>query len=213
MLELLPGIRVDRDRRLVEFDGLVPIDVNDLDPLGYYKVVFLECVVTTPGAEKDHETLVVADIRPSNLHAALLMIGAEPGAPGDWAWDGQDVLRTAARGDEIEVTLLWEAPDGARIERDARELIVNERTGEQFGGSAWVFAGSVEAPEIPAPYAADATGLLVGLATFGTEVVAWREVISHASEVDAPVWIADREVMPAYGTEVTVRLQLSAREP
>jgi hypothetical protein len=228
--ELLPGIRVDRDRRLIEFDGHVPINVNDRDTLGDYLVVFLECVVTTPRAEKDHETLVVADIRPSNLHAALLAIGLDPGAPGDWEWDRRQVQRVPARGDEVVVTLRWEAPGGEVIERDARELIVNEKTGEHFGGSAWVFAGSIEdsqagagalppepgpVPDAPPPprsplYAADATGLLVGLATFGTEVIAWREVISHAADVDTPVWIADRATTPAIGTKVTVRVRVGA---
>jgi hypothetical protein len=116
------------------------------------------------------------------------------------------VQRIAARGDEIEVTLSWTGPDGQRIERDARELIVNEKTGAHFGGAAWVFGGSVEGGAGPVRYSADATGLVVGLTTFGTEVVAWREVISHAAEVDAPVWIGDRAATPAYGTEVTVRL-------
>jgi hypothetical protein len=107
----------------------------------------------------------------------------------------------------VEVTIRWTGPDGAAVTRDARDLIVNEQTGARFGGSDWVFAGSVEAPESLAPYAADATGLLVGLTTFGTEVVAWREMISHEADVDAPVWIADRAAAPPYGTVVTVRLR------
>src|SRR5690606_32553249 len=163
----------------------------------------------------------------SNLHAALLAVGLEPGAPGDWQWDGEQVQRIAARGDEVEVMFLWEGAGGEVIERDPRELIVNEKTGGHFGGSAWVFAGSIEDappppggadPEAPRPpgsppqpfYAADATGLLVGLTTFGTEVVAWREVISHAAEVDTPVWIADRDATPPYETKVTVRLRPAA---
>src|SRR5690606_16719695 len=102
-------------------------------------------------------------------------------------------------------------------------LIVNEKTGEHFGGSAWLFAGSIEDAPPPLPgldegapppagpiYAADATGLLVGLTTFGTEVVAWREVISHAADVDTPVWIADRATTPPYETPITVRLRPAA---
>ena len=41
-------------------------------------------------------------------------------------------------------------------------------------------------------------------ATFGNEVIAWTEVFSPESKVDEPRWIANRDVVPPFGTPVTI---------
>ena len=56
-------------------------------------------------------------------------------------------------------------------------------------------------------YEAQGAGTLIGLTTFGTETIAWREVISPEASIQEPEWIADKAVVPAMGTPVTVRIR------
>jgi hypothetical protein len=61
-------------------------------------------------------------------------------------------------------------------------------------------------------YVADATGSVIGIVTFGDEVVAFREVLSDKVETDAPEWQAATERMPPPGTRVTLVLAPVAKE-
>ena len=74
-------VRIDADAGIVEFDASVPITVDDADA----PFVYLELIACTPGT-KEHEVLVVTDALPSNIHAALLLVGASAGEPGRWEW-------------------------------------------------------------------------------------------------------------------------------
>jgi len=50
-------------------------------------------------------------------------------------------------------------------------------------------------------------GTVIGLATFGSEVIAPVEAVSPEAAVDEPVWIADRAEVPPIGTPVTVVIE------
>ncbi len=56
-------------------------------------------------------------------------------------------------------------------------------------------------------YDADGTGLLIGLTTFGSEVLSYPALYSHDSAIEEPLWIADPERVPVLGTALTVRLK------
>jgi hypothetical protein len=189
--------------------------------------IFLEVVVCTPDT-KEHETLVVTEAKPSHIHAALLMIGLKPGEPGKWEWDGKDPKPIAPTGDALGVTISYKDAEGKEVEARPQDWIVSTPGGKHFGQDAgdkggWVFAGSklikrprpASAPPPPTPdekerpevYAADGQGVLIGLTTFGSETVAWKQVISPDSGVQEPEWIADPEKVPGMGTAVTVRLR------
>jgi len=210
-IELAPGLRAHLGERWVEFDAIVPIDAHQRDRTGYRLVRYLEAIAVTPASGKDHEALALARITPSLFHAALLAIGLEPGSPGAIAWDGSRAVATPASGQRVTVTLRprGAAPPG----RPVREHIVHADTGEPFGhggaGARWVFAGSrTEAVGggDAERYLADAQGLLVGLHTFGSEVVSLREAMSPDSWVLEPVWIANHATLPTFGMPVVVRI-------
>lgn len=194
-------MRINRTLRAVEFDGTVPIDAHDPETPD----VFLEVIVCIPDT-KEHESLVVTDAMPSEVHAALLAIGAEPGRPGSWQWNGTQMTSVAPTGSSLDVRFMHSDGSSSAI----GEWTINSDTGERFGADGrWVFAGSRfvewQGREF---YDADGTGTLVGLTTFGSETVAWSDVISHESRVQAPVWKADNDTMPRLGTPVTVRIEL-----
>ncbi|TVQ60075.1 MAG: hypothetical protein EA379_09015 [Phycisphaerales bacterium] len=207
MLEVFPRVRVDVARRIVEVDGVVPIDVNDPDAPD----VYLELIACSPDT-REHESLVVTAARPSDVHAALLMIGLEPGRPGAWVWEDDGAAYTEPEGDDVLVEIRYEAPSGEEIVAPAWTWVRNVRTGEAFPDRPWVFAGSRFVQRQGREwYDADGAGTLIGLCTFESETIAWPEVISPDSGVDEPVWIARNEVVPPFGTPATLILRPADR--
>jgi hypothetical protein len=209
MRELFPHVRADLAAKVVELDGTVPIDChNPKTPR-----VYLEVTVCTPDT-KEHETLVVTSARPSHVHAALLAAGLQPGKTGSWTWENKKLVAHPPAGDAVEVMIAYRDKDGKEIEAPATDWVVNAEGGARFGlkagesGARWVFAGSnmVERQGREA-YDADGTGVLIGLTTFGSETVGWRDVISPDSDVQEPEWIADPKKVPAAGTAVVVRIR------
>lgn len=203
--EVFPHVRADAHAKVVEFDGIVPINAhNEKTPR-----VFLE-VFACAKDTKEHESVVLTEAKPSHVHAALLLIGLEPGKPGVWDWTGEKLIATPPAGPRVTVTLLYE-DNGKEIERPAADFAVSARDGRTLRESEpnqhWVFAGSQmvqrRAGEI---YRADGEGCLVGLTTFGGETVAWTAMHNPDSGIEEPVWIANSRTVPAFGTKVRVRI-------
>jgi hypothetical protein len=207
MRELFPGVRADVAARVVEFDGIVPIDCHD--PAS--PEVFLEVTVCTPDT-REHESLVMTRARPSHVHAALLAIGLKPGKPGSWRVEGKSLVAVPPEGDPVEVSIAYEDRPGHTIEAPASDWVKTAAAGGRFEpknpGVRWVFAGSEfrkrEGQEV---YEADGAGALIGLTTFGSETIAWADTLSPESSVQDPDWIADPANVPKAGTKVVVRIR------
>jgi hypothetical protein len=215
--DLGPGVRMDRAAGVVEFEGVVPTDPHDPRT----PRVYLELIVTGPDS-REHESLVMTRVKPSLIHAALLALGAEPGAPavvrpGD---DGT-AERVEATGTPVRVELVvgagagevvWDpagwvvraGDEGKAEDDDAVRTLADEAA---WGG--FVFAGSrvVTRDERVGPvYDADGTGVVIGLASFGSAVVDARWAVSPDSVVDAPAWVMWAARVPKAGTPVRVRV-------
>ncbi|MFG0326563.1 MAG: YdjY domain-containing protein [Phycisphaerales bacterium JB037] len=210
-VELLPGVRVDLERRVVEFEGFVPVDAFDPDAPD----VWLEQIVCTPDT-REHESLVVTEARPSHIHAALIAIGLQSGSPGSWRTENQEsgawrVVLDPPTGDRVIVEFITRDDAGnPRLDR-AESWVVSARTGLPLGAERpieFVFAGSRlvtwQGREV---YDADFAGTLIGLATFGGETIALSRVIPHAEAVEPLQWKANIAAIPPFGTPVTVRLR------
>jgi hypothetical protein len=148
------------------------------------------------------------------VHAALLLLDMQPGRPGRWeaSSDGVTVTRIAPEGDAVEA---WVESGGVRVPLSS--WIADPVRGRRFPEHPWVFAGSRMRSRPPErgggeQYVADATGSVIGIVTFGDEVVAYREVLSDKVETDAPEWQAATERMPPPGTRVTLVLAPAAKE-
>lgn len=205
MREVFPGVRVDLDAGVVEFDGVVPMDCHHPDT----PHIYLEVVVCIPDT-REHESLVMTRAVPSHVHAALLMLGAQPGAPGEWRWEGGRAVYEPPIGDEVHVSFRTRR-DGKTVEHSAHEWIIDVNTGAHPPARPWVFAGSrFIVRQGFRGYDADRAGNLVGLATFGNETVAWSEVFSPESAIDEPVWIANTALVPRFGEPVTVVLRVNS---
>ncbi len=217
--EVFPHVRVDAGARVVEFDARVEWEFHDPQtPLTY-----LEVVVCTPNT-KEHESLLVTRAKPSEVHAALLLIGLEPGVPGRFVQEGDLIRGVDPTGPPVEVTFVVQGSGGAATTADPRDWIVNEKTGERFAPPApdgkrptWVFAGSrvatLDIGQGPREYYVGDldSGTLIGLATFGTETVGWSTTMSPDSGIETPQWIAKNAAVPAMGTDVVVRIRPMSR--
>ena len=205
--EGFPHVRVDAQSGIVEFDGTVPIDAhNPRTP-----DVYLELIACTRDT-KEHEALVMTDARPSHIHAALLLAGATPGKPGFWDWTGEALKSTSPTGDSVDVSFRT-SRNGRRVEEPASMWVTRITDGALLPAidtsGHWVFAGSREVVRQGRTwYEADGSGTLIGLTTFGGETLGWTTMYNPDSGVQENVWIANRELVPPFRTEVTVVLTL-----
>jgi hypothetical protein len=197
-----PHIRINAAERTVEFDCIVPIRLDD--PRA--PRVYLEQLVCIPDT-KEHEVVLVTSAKPSHIHAALLAVGFTPGTPATWRQEGTKMIPVAAEGDEISIELIYTNAKGEEVIDPPSRWVKSATTGEPWPAGNWVFAGSIMKPRPGGEtYEADSSGTLIGLSSFGTEVLAWPSPISPDSQQQEPEWIADPARVPPMNTPVTVRL-------
>ena len=198
IIQLGPGIVVDRSAGEVRVEAEVAADRG-----------WLEQAVCKAGT-REHESLLAVAVAPSNIHAALLLIGLEPGAPGEWraAPDGSGaVQRILPRGSPLE---LWVRTSAGVVPLSS--WIHDPVHGHAFPVQPWVFAGSRVRSNTKSMgpgehYVADRTGSVVGIVTFGDETIACTSVLSDQAELDAPAWQANSERMPEPGTRVELLIR------
>ncbi|MAC19159.1 MAG: hypothetical protein CMJ23_05665 [Phycisphaerae bacterium] len=203
IFEMAPEPATEPRRITLEGGVVVSVDGGRVEIPGWIALSegWLEVAACRQGT-REHEAIVTSVTLPSVVHSGLLLAGFTPGSPARYRVDGPPL---AATGDPIEVDLIFEA-DGRRVTLPLGEAIDDER-GEAT--PRWVFAGSGFRPNPPSLgpgefYVADYAGTLVGLTTFGDEMIAAVEVRSPEIGVDAPVWQIRPGVLPSVGTPVTM---------
>ena len=195
-------IRVDAARGFIEIDAEVSSLIHEPYEGRFF---YLEQFVCRRGT-KDHESLLVTDAMPSQIHAALLLIGLEPGRPAVWEYPQGRPVAHAPTGPPVTVEFLLAGGSNAGSVAP-HEWTTTRKGSRRFPDGRWVFAGSAIAGSLDAPfYEADAAGTIVGLASFGTEVVAWADPISHDESDEQLEWVADLDRVPPPGTPVVVRI-------
>lgn len=195
-----PHVRVNLRERVVEFDGEVCLTEG-----------WLEQIVCTPGT-REHETLIVSRVRPSNLHAAMLMARFEPGRPGRWTYENDTYAVIHPTGEAVRISVRYLDGRDELVEHPVSKWVRDHLGEQEFADQPWMFGGSMIAPNAAfmgpgEHYVADMTGSIVGLVTFGDELLGWREVIADQAAVSEPEWEANTDTMPPVGTKVTVILR------
>ncbi len=199
------GIVVHLDRPAVEIQATTCLDTGWLEQIA--------CSANT----REHESLVVVEVQPSKIHASLLLAGFLPGAPGQWNYEDDVLAFTPPSGDRLEVLVRYEDASGRTIEESIRTWIQDDRGLADFPDDPWVFAGSETTtnPEFMGPgtlYVADLTGSIVGLVTFGDEVIGFSQVLADESAVQPPQWQVRTGHVPQVGTPVTLILRRAVQE-
>jgi hypothetical protein len=189
---------------------------------------WLEQVVCGVGT-REHESLLVIEIRAADLHAAMLLAGLTPGRPGRWSVDDRGRTRLEApSGDPVAISFQWTDEAGRSRSATPRDWIISEDGERRLDAPRWLFGGSrlIDADgrlvddaagargEPAAPdgvrYLADLTGSIIGLVTFGDEVIGLETVIPDATDYAEPAWMVDTAAVPPPGTPVTIRIERAA---
>jgi hypothetical protein len=204
------------------FEGVTVIpDVHEVhvDSVSCLDEGYLEQIACSPHT-REHESLVVTKVRPSEVHAALLMAGLSPGSPGRWIYETDSYSVIAPKGDSVDVFVRYANVQGSKIEEPVQNWMreVTKTGFLPFPPGVWVFGGSrfESNPEFMGPgehYVADMTGSIIGLVTFGDEVVGFARVMPDSADVSEPVWEVDPERVPPIGTPVTLILRKTTNGP
>jgi hypothetical protein len=115
---------LDMKRKAVVIDGHVVLREGQLE------------MFACPKGTKEHESVVVLDCVPQDVHAALLALGAKPGQAVKF-----DPKYVPASGDIVDIYVLWKDEKGEKHQVRAQEWVQHAKT-EKALAYDWVFAGS-----------------------------------------------------------------------
>jgi hypothetical protein len=156
-------IVIDKDKRTITVPA--KIAPRKIDDPRYKEIYPIEVIATYPfprGA-KAHETVVTTEVKPSDVHKALVDFGLKPGKPARTATDKQT-------GPAVQILLQVGKGRGLPIER----FLVDKKTGKPMPRVKWLFTGSEMVksdPDKPAVYGADLRGTLIAIFPVTAETV------------------------------------------
>jgi hypothetical protein len=159
-------------------------------------------VFACPELSKEHEAVVATKCPARLVHAGLLAIGLETGAPARFVPE-----YVPPTGSKVKVLVRWKDADGKMQERPAQEWVRNTDTGEALAVD-WVFVGSGfwrDPADGTEHYEADA-GDMICLSNFPSAMLDIPIESSDANE--DLLFEVFKERVPPHGT--TVDLILSA---
>lgn len=154
---------------------------------------------------KEHEAILATPAVPKQIHAGLILTGAEPGHPVKFVPNFEPPA-----GTPIAIDLEW-TQAGKTHKADARDWILDERKNMPLT-TDWVFAGSelyVDPVSKQTLYAAD-DGDVITVANFISAMLD-LPFASTANDADR-TFIARTEKIPPRGTGVTMYLHPRARK-
>jgi len=193
-------VTVDRQMRRV----IVPCHIAPRK-LPWLKDVYpLEVIATfpTPRGQKAHETVVIFDSKPSQVHKALESLGLKPGEPA--RGDGQ--LPTGA---EVNVYLELPGVTGKPRLVPMDKVMVDSRTGKTLPVMSWHFTGSVmRQPDPDKPekvYGADLTGTLISLLPVTDETVCQAKLEMKDGKLLRLE--TNKDLLPPEGTEAKLVIE------
>ena len=158
----------------------------------------LEFLVTFP--DRGYESVLVATVKPSVVHAALIALGAQPGRPATF-----QPRFAPASGMEIEILLAWKGTDGTRRESRAQEWIRDTKT-KLPPTMNWVFGGSgfwVDDTTGKRHYQAEGGDFI---AVANVPIATLDLPMRSATALESRVFEANPDRLPPKGTPVTIIL-------
>ena len=207
-----PGVTINARERCIDVEATVCLSEGALE--------LIACNV----GGKVHESIVAVEAKPSHIHTALLLLGANSGSPAMRRAVNEEQTRWVdipPTGDLIDVFLEFNNAEGKPVERPIsdfmrrrnRDGVDRAKSGPgandaQSIPSAFIFAGSHLKADGDGPrgYLADISGHVISMSTFGDELLCLPEVHSH--QQGALTWEIDPTHLPKKGTAVTMRLRL-----
>lgn len=150
---------------------------------------------------KDYESLLVTELKPSSLHAALLMLNVSPGLPARWSTKpGEKPVFLPPSGAMLEIAVRWKDAKGNTCTAPATDWMLSVGTKKKAEPMRWVFVGSGILDS--GGYWADADGHHISLANFASSVI---DVPFRSSDQTAFLeFVPNGPAIPAKGTPVDV---------
>lgn len=171
----------------------------------------LDYLCVAPDSGKEYESLLRLQCRASSLHAALLALGARPGALDD-AFKGQgrgDRERGksgAPKGARVRLSVRWRA-GGHEREAPVSAWVIERATGRPPEGLAWVFTGSFFAPRADGKgkvYLADEERIIVAMLYHGACVLNLASAAGSPYQGDDKGYEINAAAVPPVETPVWV---------
>jgi hypothetical protein len=205
MQEISPGvfqigkIRLDKTKRSVSFPAKLNMAQN-----------LVEYVLVTPHGST-HESLLTAEIQPTDLQFVMLLLNAKGAgllapSPKD-APPGQinaEYLHKAPRlkGDNISMTVSWKQPDGTVKSVPVEDLLVNTDTKKPATRGPWIYNGSMFGSE--GAFLAQQEGSFVAVVTNPAALIN----NPRKGNDNDQIWTVNEKAVPAVGTPVEFTITL-----
>jgi hypothetical protein len=207
MRELAPGMfelgpmRLDKNAGTLTLPGKVNMDNGALE--------YLICTPKGP----THESLLVTDVQPGDVHLGMLLLGAKGAgiltpAPTDAppAQIDAEYLRHAPKlkGDNLTIVAKWKDAAGKEHSAPVENWIVAQNTGKPASRGPWIYTGSMFAED---KFLAQVDGLIAAL------------VINPSALINNPrsgndndqIWIVNSKSVPPHDTPIEIILKLEAK--
>jgi len=143
----------------------------------------------------DYEAMIRSEVKPSDLHMALLAIGLKPGEPVHYSESLKKWFPPT--GPPLHMTMEYEK-DGKIVQDPAWKWMRDVKSKKTAPPFTWVFTGSRVMPD--GKYAADVTGYLVTVVNFDLSVIDVPAIASSSN--DLLEWERNPDVTPKAGTKV-----------
>jgi hypothetical protein len=200
MREISPGIyeigqlRLDQKARTLTFPGYLNLNDGNLEYL----------LVTEKG--NVHESLLATDVPPSDVHFAMLLLGAKgSGNDGAALPPGQidlNYLKTAPKlkGDQVNITVRWKVGD---VEKSApvEDWLVNTDTKKPAERGPWIYNGSFFNE---GHFMAQIEGAHAALVTYPAALIN----NPRKGNDNDQIWVVNTKVVPAVKTPLEIVITL-----
>ena len=157
---------------------------------------FFCCVKGT----NDYEAMIRSEVKPSDLHFALLALGLTPGSNLRYSEATQKWL--PPQGPPLQIMMQYEK-NGKMISEPAWKWMRDVRTKKPAPPFTWVFCGSRTLPD--GKYAGDITGYLVSIVNFDFTVIDVPQLASSSNELLE--WERNSDLTPPAGTPVWMLIE------
>ena len=205
-----------RARALSPYDGITirlasrTVEVQAWTCRDSGAIIQIACAANT----REHESLLVVAPQPSEIHAALHMAGFADGSPGHWIRQDDESRFVPPTGAAVDISVRCEPGPGQFVEVPISYWVRHADDMTTPPGNTWIFGGShvAESPAWvggEARLAADLTGSVIGLATFGDEVLGFPQGFADPAG-DPAGWSIRSPRVPPIGTPVTLLLRPAA---
>ena len=160
------------------------------------------CVVT---GTNEYESVLRSEVKPSDLHFALLTLGLKAGEPVRYSEGAKRWL--APHGPPLQISVQYEK-EGKTIVAPAYRWMRNVKSKKEMPPMTWIFAGSRVMED--GKYAADVTGYIVSVVNFDLTVIDIPRLASSANETLE--WEYNPDLVPTTGTKVWMIIEPAGKE-